>query len=148
MPIKSDLAFSEEASLEKTIEGIFKAKSVFGIKIVRPLRTLLLRMLEANLGFTIVHTVFLGICREYNPSEALPVLSYPGLFKYIKKGEQIDFLTTACDIYILLRKYDSAYETIVKAARMEVLKSEKHIAVYKRLIVLSINQGKKISEFK
>lgn len=95
-----------------------------------------------------VHTVFLGICKEYKPSEALPVLAYPGLFKHIKKGEQIDFLTTACDIYILLRKYDSAYETILKAARMEVLKSEKHIAIYKRLIVLSINQGKKISEFK
>lgn len=95
-----------------------------------------------------VHTVFLEICKEYKPSEALPVLAYPGLFKHIKKGEQLEFLTTACDIYILLRKYDSAYETIVKAAKMEVLKSEKHIAIYKRLIVLSINQGRKISEFK
>lgn len=148
VPIKSELVFSEEASLEKTIEGIFKAKSVFGIKIIRPLKTLLVRMLEANLGFTVVHTVFLMLCKEYNPTEALPVLSYPGLFKYIKKGEQIDFLVAACDVYILLRKYDAAYETIVKAARIEILKTERHIAVYKRLIVLSINQGRKISEFK
>jgi hypothetical protein len=123
-----------------------KAYSVFGIKIISPLKTLLLRMLEANLGFIELHTTFLKICNILSPSDALPILQYPGLFKRMKKTDQMLFLVEACNIYIKLRKYALAYEAIAKAAKVDCTKEGKY-QVYYRLIVLSLNQVKSLSEY-
>jgi hypothetical protein len=70
-----------------------KAASNFGIKLIPPLRTLALRILEANLGFLELHTYFVKICRLlWTPADALPVIEYPGMFKHMRRGEQADFL--------------------------------------------------------
>lgn len=93
MIVKQDLSYSEELSLERANEEIIKACTVFGIKLITPLRTLALRVLEGNLGFIDLHTSFLKVCKIFNtPTDALPILEYPGMFKHMRRSEQVEFL--------------------------------------------------------
>ncbi len=102
------------------MEAISKAYATFGIKLVSPLQTLAMRLLEANFGFLQIHTAFLRICRAlFTPADAIPVLEYPAMFKSLRKPAQIDFLLEACDVCIMLQRYAAAYDFIVRAARTE-----------------------------
>lgn len=101
------------------------------------------------MGFTTIHLYFIKICKALlMPNEALPIIDYPGLFKSMDRGEEVDFLATACEVYIDVGRYGEAYGLIRKAAaRLDEKREEFALGVFKKLIVLSIFAGKPLGEF-
>ncbi len=56
-------------------DAFLKGATIYGVKIILPLKTLLLRVLNESIGFIFLHTDFLNLCLKYSvPQEALPIL--------------------------------------------------------------------------
>lgn len=71
----------------KLEEAFQKGATLYGLKILRPMRVLLLRVLKENLGFISLHVDFLVLCKKFSvPKEALSILDYPGYFKHTSKN--------------------------------------------------------------
>ena len=119
---------------------------MYGLKIIRPLRILLLRIFNENMGITNLHSLFLKLCNKYFvPKEALPILVYPGLFKNISNKYVVDYLIEGCDIYLKLKEYAKAYDLVVRGNSLDFIDSDKAVKLYERHILLEMLKGGPIS---
>lgn len=104
-------------------------------------------MLREHLGFTSLHGFFLKTCLKYSvPHQALSILSYPALFKYMPKNKAAEFIIDGCDILIKLNKYSEALELIKRGLEIDLINNDLLLGIISRGIVLMIHFGKQVPE--
>ena len=65
----------DDRAFEKAKDAFQRGAQNLGVKIILPLRILVQRILNENLGFVDLHIFFLRLCNHYFvPKEALPIL--------------------------------------------------------------------------
>lgn len=137
------MTLSEESAINGFASEMQKYFLKHGIKLVKPLKRLLIKLLERSLGYTSIFVAFLRICLVLHvPSEALEILEYPTFYKGAKQIGFLPFLLFGIDIYIQLRKYNQAYELATKAVSLFQIASETLFDIAKRYIVLCITLNK------
>jgi hypothetical protein len=131
----------------KRVAGAFeKSSNLYGPKIIRPLKVLLLRVLKEGLGFIDLHVYFLSLCLKFSvPREAIAILEYPALFKHATKTIIAEFAVKGCDIYIKLRKYKEALEQVKSTSDIEFIDSELETKIIMREVILRLALGHSVT---